>query len=97
MKPLPPDEPGDAPVNLACCEWEFSPGIRKADEESLKQIFGRSAYNWLTKPLCEAASSLASDPTQRLKVAFRLSAGGITTNRRTGQKAQILYSAIVRL
>ena len=93
----PSDEPLGVPVKLTCCEWRFPPGIRKADEEPLKQAFVCSAFDWLKRTIREAANSLASDPERRLKVAFRLSTGGITTNHKTGQMVQILYSAIVRL
>ena len=82
METLPPDEPIAVPVKLACCEWRFAPGIRNADEEPLKQTFGRPAFDWLTNTLHEAASSLVSDPEHRLKVSFRLTAGAIVTNHK---------------
>ena len=91
------EEPDDVPVRLVPFEWRFAPGIRETDKEPLKRAFGQAAFDWIMKAICEAVALLTPDSEPGVKVAFRVASGGSVTNHKTGQKVEILYTAIVRL
>jgi hypothetical protein len=77
IKPLPPDKPGDVPVKLACREWRFAPGIRKANGDlaplELGILLDRSySMQRLQSTTLESFNALLAEQKQLGPAATRL-------------------------